>query len=296
MPDFQGVDVQLPRLGLGTNQFGSRVGVAEASEILAVAIAGGMTLVDTAELYGAGASESVIGEALGKRRPEVLLLTKFMPKNDPRRSCEESLKRLRTDHLDIFLLHFPLPDHSVEPTLEAMGRLMEEGKVRAIGCSNFAGWEIANVDWTARSRGLPRFQFAQNRYSLLEREVEGDVVPACQHFGLGLLCYYPLGAGLLTGKYHRGEPPPEGARLATTSPTSKHFLRDSMFDRLEALERFAAERRVSLLSLAVGGLLAQPGVSTVVLGATKASQVAANLEAATWTPTSEDLAALAELR
>jgi aryl-alcohol dehydrogenase-like predicted oxidoreductase len=167
-----------------------------------------------------------------------------------------------------------------------LAELIQEGKVRAIGNSNFAGWQIADADWTARTRGLPRFETAQNRYSLLEREVERDVVPACLHFGLGLLTYFPLAAGLLTGKYRRGEAPPPGTRLAASAPDSP-WLADSMFDRAEAVASFAREHDVSLLQVAIGGLAAMPGVATVIVGATSAEQVRANARAGTWQPSPE---------
>jgi aryl-alcohol dehydrogenase-like predicted oxidoreductase len=283
----------LSKLGIGGNQFGRVVGNDAAVEIMAAALDEGANLVDTAEAYADGASEQVIGEALRRlgRRNDMVVATKFSPASDPIEACEASLIRLQTDRIDLYQMHAPNPAVPIEETLGALSRLVESGKVLTIGCSNFAGWQIADADWTARTRGLPRFQTAQNRYSLVEREAEKEIVPACLHLDLGLMPYYPLAAGLLTGKYRRGYPPAEGTRLAT-SPIASSFLSDALFDRLEGLEKFAAARSVSLLSVAIGGLAAMPAVVTVITGVVSTEQVRANAKAARWIPSEEDLKAL----
>ena len=284
------MEFQLPRFGLGTNRFGTRVDVALAREILAAAFDEGVTLIDTAESYGEGTSESVIGEALAGRRGEFVIATKVSPKNDPRTACEASLRRLRTDYIDLYQFHFPNPDIPIERTLESLAALVDEGKVRAIGNSNFAGWQIADADWTSRTKGFPRFVAAENLYSLLERAVEREVLPACRRFGQGFLPFLPLASGLLTGKYRRGEPAPEGTRLS--SPRGAQALSDRNFDVVEPLEAFAAQRGVSMAAVALGWLAAQPQVTSVIAGATSPEQVAANVEATAWEPTEDDLAEL----
>jgi aryl-alcohol dehydrogenase-like predicted oxidoreductase len=280
--------VRLPRLGLGTNQFGRRVDLDGARRILDAALEEGVDFIDTAELYADGASESLIGQALEGRRERFKIATKFSPSNDPRHACEGSLKRLRTDYLDLYQMHFPNPDVPIQATLEALARLVEEGKVREVGSSNFAGWQIADADWIARSANLPRFVTAQNLYSLVERQAEAEVIPACRRFDVGLIAFLPLGGGLLSGKYRRGRPPPAGSRLSV-SERAGHFLNDAMFDKVEALERFAGERELPLLAVALGGLASMPGVACVIAGATGADQVRANAAAARWQPSEEEL-------
>jgi aryl-alcohol dehydrogenase-like predicted oxidoreductase len=207
------------------------------------------------------------------------------------RAIESSLRRLRTDYIDLYQLHTPDRRTPTEETLSALDELVKSGKVRYLGCSNFDGWQVADADWTARTRGFTRFISVQNNYSLLEREIEAEVTPACERFGLGILPYFPLASGLLTGKYHRGEPPPAGTRLAARPEA----LVDHIFDVIEKLEKYAAERGRSLLDVAIGGLAAQRAVASVIAGATKPEQVRANVAAAGWEPTPEDLAALDEI-
>jgi aryl-alcohol dehydrogenase-like predicted oxidoreductase len=318
-------------LGLGGNNFGGRCDQRETCAIVSAAIEAGITFFDTAEVYGEnGGSERILGEALKGRRDKVVLATKFghrrqPPDNAPgsrrnvRRAVEASLKRLQTDYIDLYYLHHPDTVTPIQETLAALHELVYEGKVRYIACSQLAAWQIVEAEWTARTEHLSRFIACQDHYSLLERSVEDEVIPACRQYGIGFVPYYPLAHGLLTGKYRRGEPPPPGTRLASrfipySSPThpfltgkyehsghaeedaaggaSSGILTDAAFDRVEALERYAQERGLSLLQVAIAGLAAQPGVSSVIAGATRPEQVTANAAAAAWAPSAEDLAAL----
>ncbi len=295
-------------VGLGANNFRSRTSDENAFAVIDAAIDRGITLFDTADIYGGGGgSEELIGEALGGRRDRVVLATKFgmpMPDAGPeargsrryiRAAVRASLKRLRTDWIDLYQYHEPDGVTPVEETLAALDELVREGLVRYVGSSNFAGWQIADADWTAETGGRARFVSAQNHYNLLEREAETEVVPACEQYGVGLLPYFPLANGALTGKYHRGEAPPEGTRLAGNPRRAGQLLTDTNFDRVEGLEKLAAERGVSLLHVAIGGLAAQPAVASVIAGATRPEQVHANADAGLWEPADEDLAMIDEI-
>src|SRR5712692_1849999 len=282
-------------VGLGTNNFGSRIDAKQAKAVVHAALDHGVTFIDTAEVYGGGESERMIGAALRGRREQAVIATKFRGEGTRtriREAVEGSLRRLRSDRIDLYQMHNPDPGTPLEETLQALAELVREGKVREIGCSNFAGWQIADADWTSRTLDLPRFVSAQNHYSLLERGAEREVVPASLRFGLGLIPYFPLASGLLTGKYQRGQPPPVGSRLAS-SPRASTLLTASNFDKIEALERFAGERATSLLAVAIGGLAAMPAVASVIAGATSPDQVAANAAAGAWRPGPEDLEKLA---
>ncbi len=298
-------------VGIGCNAFSRRVDLDGVRDILAAARDTGVTLLDTADAYGdpPGGSESLLGEALQGQRDEFVLATKFgmdmRGANGPdhgvrgsrsyiRRAVEGSLTRLQTDHLDLYQLHVPDDVTPIEETLSALTDLVREGKIRYLGCSNVAGWQVADADWTARSAGLERFVSVQNRYSLLDRAIEDEVVPACEMFGLGVLPYFPLEYGLLTGKYRRGEPAPEGSR-AERDPSRAQWLQRADWDRIEALEAYAAARDLSVLDVAIGGLAAQPAVASVISGATSGDQVRANAAAVAWDPTEADLVELDEL-
>jgi len=291
-------------VGIGCNAFGQRVDRSGVSAILDAAQEVGVTLLDTADIYGRGASEELLGAALKGRRDEFVLATKFGmdmggangadhdvrgSRRYVRRAVEASLRRLQTDHIDLYQLHRPDPVTPIEETLSALTDLVREGKVGYLGCSNFAGWQIANADWTARTAGLERFASVQNHYSLLERGLEDEVVPAAEAFGLGVLPYYPLERGLLTGKYRRGQEPPAGSR-ATSTPSP--WLESADWDRIEALEAYAAARDLSILDVAIAGLAAQPTVASVISGATSADQVRANAAALRWDPTPNELVEL----
>lgn len=293
--------------GLGCNAFGIRIDADQTQAVVDAAIDNGITFFDTADAYGDGASEELLGRALGARRSDVVVATKFgMGKHDfehwgahgsrryVRRAVEASLRRLGTDYIDLYQLHRPDPITPIEETLQAMSELVAEGKVLYLGSSNMSAWQVTHADWVARSGGLQRFVSAQNEYSIYNRVAEVELVPACESAGVGILPYFPLAYGLLTGKYHRGQAAPEGSRLALPNQVSR--LAGVNWDRVEALEAYAAERSVSLLALAIGGLIAQPAVASVISGATRPEQVAANVQAALWEPSATDLAGLDELR
>jgi aryl-alcohol dehydrogenase-like predicted oxidoreductase len=295
-------------VGLGCNNFGRRLDAARTDAVVNAAVDAGITLFDTADVYHGehGFSEELLGKALGDRRDEVVIATKFggdmHGANGPdwgvrgsrryiRKAVESSLQRLGTDWIDLYQLHVPDPVTPIEETLAALTELVAEGKVRYIGSSQFAAWQVVDADWAARTAGLEHFVSAQNRYSLLDREVEDELAPACEHLGLGILPFFPLSSGLLTGKYKRGETPPDGSRLATQPERLAH----ADFDKIEALETFAAERDLSLIDVAIGGLAAQPTVASVIAGATTPEQIAQNVAAGLWEPTAADLAALDDL-
>ena len=288
-------------VGLGCNNFGRRIGLDATRAVVDAALDAGVTLLDTADVYGD--SELLLGEVLEGRRDEVVLATKFgatvldAPEWEGRgsrryirRAVERSLKRLRTDYIDLLQMHAPDPQTPIAETLSALTELVREGKVRYIGCSNFSGWQVADAAWTARELGVESFISAQNHYSLLERSVETELVPACKHFGLGVLPYFPLANGLLTGKVRRGEEPPSDSRLSDAR--FRPWLTDARFDAVEKLEALAGEWGVSLLDIAIGGLAARPTVASVIAGATKPEQVRANAAAGAWTPTKEQKAAI----
>jgi len=291
-------------VGLGANNFGGRLDQQQTTAVVNAAIEAGITHIDTAEMYGGGGgSERMLGEALQGQRQKVVIATKFgarqgAPDNAPgsrrniRRAVEGSLQRLQTDYIDLYYLHFPDPLTPIAETLTAMNELVNEGKVRYIAACNLSAWQVVEAEWTARTLHTARFVAAQNKYSLLDRTVEQELLPACRKYGIGLVPYFPLEQGLLTGKFKRGEAAPQGTRLAGRAEA----LNDAAFDKVEALERFGQERGVSLLQLAIGGLAAQPGVASVIAGATKPEQIAANVAAAEWVPSAEDLAALNALR
>ena len=297
-------------VGIGCNNFAGRISAAKAEEVVHTALDLGITLFDTADVYGEapGASEQALGAALGKRRDEAIVATKFGmdvrgsygpdwgargSRRYVTRAVEASLRRLGTDYIDLYQLHTPDPLTPIEETLHALADLISAGKIRYIGHSNFAGWQIADAAWTARSRNLTPFVSAQNRYSLLEREAEREVIPACQRFGVGLLPYFPLTHGLLTGKYRRGETPPVGSRLDRVG--FARVLAEAPWDKIERLEEFARVRGRTLLDIAIGGLGAQPAVASVIAGATSAEQVRANATAVTWDPRPEDLDEINEI-
>jgi aryl-alcohol dehydrogenase-like predicted oxidoreductase len=294
-------------VGIGCNNFGRKLDADGTREVVDAAFDAGITLFDTADIYGTphGSSEECLGAALKGRRDEVVLATKFgMDMGglngrdyDARgsrryivRAVEASLRRLETDYLDLYQIHQPDPATPVEETLTALDDLVRSGKVRYLGNSNFAGWQIADADWTARAANLTPFISAQNQYSLLQRAVETEVVPACEQFGLGLLPFFPLDSGLLSGKYKRGEKPAAGTRLS--QERYQRWLDDADWDTIEALTAFGAERGHSLLDVAIAGLAARPAVSSVIAGATSADQVRANAAAGAWQLSAEDVAAL----
>jgi aryl-alcohol dehydrogenase-like predicted oxidoreductase len=212
-----------------------------------------------------------------------------------RRAVEASLRRLGTDYIDLYQQHIPDPETPIEETLSALEDLVHEGKIRYYGSSNFSGWQIADADWTARTRGYQGFIAAQNHYSLLSREVEKEVVPACIRFDVGILPYFPLASGMLTGKYHRNEEPPEGTRLAGSPRARERYFSEATWDKVQGLSEFAEARGISLLQVAIGGLAAEPKVASVIAGATKPEQVEANVQAGEWMPDEKDLAEIRKI-
>jgi aryl-alcohol dehydrogenase-like predicted oxidoreductase len=288
-------------IGLGCNNFGMRIDQAQTRMVVDAALDAGINFFDTADIYGGSKSEVFLGEALKGRREKAVLATKFANpmgegaylRGGARRyivkAVEDSLKRLHTDHIDLYQMHVPDPDTPIEETLRALDDLVRDGKVLYIGNSNFTGWQIADADWTSRTGGLERFISAQNNFSLLERGVEREVLPACERFGLGLLPYFPLASGFLTGKYHRGEPPRQGTRLAAWGKRGEAALNDRNFDRLEALEHWAEQRGRRILDLAFAWLLGHRAVSSVIAGATSPEQVQANARCAEWILTPEEV-------
>jgi len=288
-------------VGLGTNNFGRRCDYDQTLAVIDAALGAGITLFDTADIYGQGMSEDYIGRALEGRRDRVILATKFgmpmeeRPDDSPGRreyiswAVEGSLRRLRTDVIDVYQQHRPDTTTPIEETLGALNELVEEGKVRYIGASNFSAEQIEAAETAARGRGTARFVSVQNEYSLIEREAEDEVLPVCERLGIGFLPYFPLASGLLTGKYRRGEEAAEG-RLAGQD------IADARWDRVEALQAFAEARRIAMLDLAFGGLLAQPAVTSVIAGATKPEQVRANVAAGAWEPSAADMEELRTLR
>jgi aryl-alcohol dehydrogenase-like predicted oxidoreductase len=287
-------------VGLGTNNFGRRIDYDQTLAVIDAALDAGVTLFDTADIYGQGMSEEFIGRALEGRRDRVVLATKFGSPMDERPddrrgspdyirwAVEGSLRRLRTDAIDVYQMHQPDSSTPIEETLGALDELVQEGKVRWIGASNFSAAQIEEAEKASRERGSARFVSVQNHYSLVVRDAEDDVLPACERLGIGFLPYFPLASGLLTGKYRRGEEAAEG-RLAGQE------IAEERWERTEALQRYADARGVSLLEVAIGGLLAQPAVTSVIAGATKPEQVRANVEAGGWEPTAADVQQLQAL-
>jgi aryl-alcohol dehydrogenase-like predicted oxidoreductase len=290
-------------VGLGCNNFGMRIDADAARSVLDEALDLGITLLDTADVYGS--SEDVLGVILGERRERVVLATKFgkpwadRPPDDGargsaryiHRAVESSLRRLRTDWIDLYQMHEPDPLTPIGDTLETLSSLVTEGKVRYIGSSNFAGWQIADADWEARTNGHARFISTQSRYSIVDRTVEADVGPACAAHGVGILPWYPLENGLLTGKYARGSAAPAGTRLEQRLDRVK----GDRWATVEAIGAFAEARGHTMLEAAFGGLLAQPMLASVIAGATSVDQVRANVAASGWVLVAEELAALDEI-
>ncbi|WP_433313211.1 aldo/keto reductase [Micromonospora sp. CA-269861] len=295
-------------VGIGCNNFGRKLDLDGTRAVVDAALDAGITLFDTADIYGEpqGGSEELLGQALKGRRDDVVVATKFgMDMNGLNgpdfgargsrryiaRAVEASLRRLGTDHIDLYQMHEPDPGTPIDETLAALDDLVRDGKVRYLGNSNFAGWQIADADWVASSNGRSRFISAQNHYSLVERSVEAEVIPACERFGLGMLPFFPLANGLLTGKYKREGQPPAGSRLSGGGRYAER-LAAADWDTIEAIEAYAAERGLTMLQVAIGGLAAQPAVTSVIAGATTPEQVRANAAAGTWEPSDDDLAAL----
>jgi aryl-alcohol dehydrogenase-like predicted oxidoreductase len=300
--------VQVSLVGLGCNNFGGRIDLEASRQVVHKAFDLGITLFDTADIYGEkGGSETILGQVLGDRRKDIVLATKFgMPMDEAERlkgasrryilsAVEASLRRLKTDWIDLYQLHTPDPLTPIEETLRTLEDLIRQGKVRYIGCSNLPAWQVVEAQWTARQNGLNAFVTCQDEYSLVVREPERELLPAMRAYGLGLLPYFPLASGLLSGKYRRTGPLPEGARLTKTKRLADRYLTDANWQIVERLSDFCAPRGRNLLELAFSWLAARPEVSSVIAGATRPEQVEQNVKAANWALTPEDLAAVDQL-
>jgi aryl-alcohol dehydrogenase-like predicted oxidoreductase len=297
-------DIEVPVAGVGCNNFGRRIDEARAREVVHAALEVGSRLFDTADSYGDGASEQFLGRALGSRRDQAVIVTKFGGRNragglfggDPRwvpHACDASLARLGTDRIDVYLLHQPDERIPVVDTLGAMSDLVDEGKVREIGCSNFSAQQLEEAADTAKDGGLKPFVVVQNDYNLLRTNARHDVLAACRRLGVGLIPYYPLAAGVLSGKYRRGSPPPHGSRLS--GPRANELVDDALA-LVERLEAFAESRGHTMLELALSWLASQPEIPTVIAGATSGEQIRENAAATeSWRLTRVDFEAVDEI-
>ena len=290
-------------IGLGTNNFGRRCDLAQTRAVIERALDLGVTCIDTADIYGGnGLSEEFIGQVLKGQRQNAIIATKFAGKfgegllqsGASRRyiynAVHDSLRRLQTDYIDLYQVHFPDPKTPIEETLRALDDLIRAGMVRYIGCSNYSAVQIVEAQWTARIGHLTPFISAQNHYNLLERSVEPEILPVCERYGLGMLPYFPLASGFLTGKYQPGQPPPAGTRLAAGGRMAERVMTEGNFDVLQRLEQFAQDRGHTVVELAFAWLAAQPAVASVIAGATRPEQVEANVRAAEWHLTPEETA------
>lgn len=295
--------LQVSAIGLGCNNFGMRIDAAQTQAVVDKAIELGINFFDTADVYGGrGRSEEFLGQAIGERRRDVILATKFAApmgegglwSGGSRRyifdAVDASLKRLGTDYIDLYQMHMPDVKTPLEETMRALDDVVRSGRVRYIGCSNYAGWQVADAAWIARSEHLSPFISAQNQYNLLDRRIERELVPACGKFGLGVLPYFPLASGFLTGKYRPGAAPPEGTRLASMGDRANATLTEANFAVLEKLESFAESNGHSMIDLAIGWLSSQPYVSSVIAGATKPEQVEQNVAAGEWRLSRDEMA------
>jgi len=289
--------------GLGCNNFGMRIDKDQSVAVVEKALDVGINFFDTADVYGGTKSEEFLGEALGSRRNSIVLATKFaspvagddpMKRGGSRRwimqAVEDSLRRLGTDYIDLYQYHFPDPETPIEETLHALDTLVRQGKVRYIGSSNMTAWQVVESEWTSRTEHTAKFVTAQNEYSLLNRRVERELVPACEKYGIGILPYFPLASGFLSGKYRRGEEAPQGTRLALWGARGQAVLSEENFAVLEGLESFASARDHSMLGLAFGWLASHDYVPSVIAGATSPEQVEQNAKATEWRLTADEMA------
>ena len=291
--------LQVSAIGLGTNNFGGRLDAAASAVVINHALDMGINMIDTSNSYGGTYSEEYIGRALKGKRHQAVIATKVSSRmadgpNNAGNSrkhimteVENSLRRLNTDYIDLYQIHWQDANVPIEETLRALDDLVRQGKTRYIGCSNFMAWQVCEAVWTSRSLGITPFASVQPKYSLMDRAIEAELTPFCREYRIGILPYFPLENGFLTGKYKRNQDAPQGTRLAEGD---RGMFTDANFDLLEALEAFCAERGRSVLDLAFAWLLANPDVSSVIAGATRAEQVVANAKAAAWTLTPQELA------
>ena len=300
--------LQVSVIGVGCNNFGGRIDLEASRRVIDKALDLGITLFDTADSYGNfGGSETTLGQVLGARRKDIVLATKFGMRMDAAETkkgasrryilseVEASLRRLQTDWIDLYQLHTPDPLTPIEETLRALDDLVRHGKVRYIGCSNLPAWQVVEAQWTAKQSGLHAFVSCQDEYSLLARDIERELMPAMEAYGLGLLPFFPLASGLLTGKYKSNQSLPEGTRLQKSQPLANRFLNDANLETVERLEEFCVQRGHTLLELAFSWLLAKPLIASVIAGATRPEQVEQNVKAGEWTLTPDDFAEIDRL-
>jgi aryl-alcohol dehydrogenase-like predicted oxidoreductase len=300
--------LRVSTIGLGCNNFGGRIDLERTRAVIHKAFDLGITLFDTADTYGErGGSETCMGQVLGEMRKEIVLATKFgMPMADDgekqggarryiMRAVEDSLRRLKTDWIDLYQLHQADPRTPIEETLRALDDLVRQGKVRYVGCSNLAGWQVVEAAWTAKAGGITGFVSCQDEYSLVVRDVEKELLPAARAYGMGVLPYFPLASGLLTGKYLRDAPMPEGARLTKTKRLASRYLTERNWAIAEALRAFAGQRGHTMLELAFSWLLAQAPVTSVIAGATRPEQLEQNVKAGGWALSADDLAEISRI-
>jgi len=299
--------LQVSVVGLGCNNFGGRVDAAGTAAVINKCIDMGITLFDTADLYGGGKSEEFMAPALKPHRRDIVIATKAagpmgegpywrgLSRKYLMEAVDASLRRLDTDYIDLFQVHFSDPNTPIEETLRTLDDIVKSGKVRYIGHCNFHGWQAVEADWVARTEHLTRFISAQNEYNLLQRNVETELAPACMKYGLGMLPYFPLASGFLTGKYRPNETPPEGTRLSNPAGPFSRILNEGNFDKLMKLEKFAEDRGHTMIELAFSWLASKPFIGSVIAGATKPEQVEVNAKAADWKLTDEEFAEVDEI-
>ena len=305
-----GSDLNVSEVGLGADTFGRELDEQATAAVVNYALDVGINYIDTADVYGwGGGSEELLGKAIRGKRSRVIIATKFgigvdkdVPQGRSRnglgsrayimKAIDASLKRLDTDYIDLYQFHMPDPTTPVEETLRALDDLVHAGKVRYIGCSNFASWELCEALWISRTAGLSSFVSVEPRYNLIERNIEAELVPFCQAYGIGVVPWYPLVAGFLTGKYHRGAAIPPGTRFSTNPEMYSRLLTDANFDLLDKLTAFASEKGHSVAELAIAWLISHPWVNTVIAGVTKTQQVEVNVAAAEWKLTADEMAQL----
>ncbi len=302
-------DLEVSEVSLGANNFGWRVDEQTSISIISCALDLGINFIDTADWYGQrGRSEEFVGKGVKNKRSQVIIATKFgQPMGDSpnerggsrhhiMQAVDASLRRLNTDYIDLYQIHIPDPTTPIEETLQALDELVQGGKVRYIGCSNFAGWQLCEALWTSKVNNLASFVTVQSGYSLLDRAIEQELVPCCQAYGIGVIPWGPLAGGILTGKYHRVKAVPPGSRIADPYGLPyRQIFTDATFDKLDKLKAFAAKRGHSVTELAIAWLLSHSWLSTVITGATKIEQITANVAAAGWKLTPEEVSQLDQL-
>jgi aryl-alcohol dehydrogenase-like predicted oxidoreductase len=302
-------ELKVSEIGLGGDTFGHYVDEPGTIAIVNHALELGINFIDTADVYGHGHSEELVGSAVKGKRSRVIIATKFgialgkgaQPFDTPAglgareyvmKAVDASLKRLNTDYIDLYQFHMPDPVTPIEDTLRAMDDLVRSGKVRYIGCSNFAAWELCEALWVSQAAGISSFISVQPKYNLIDRHIEEELVPCCQAYGISVIPWFPLAAGFLTGKYRRGEPPPAGTRFGSNPDFYRRMITDAQYDALDKFQSFARERGHSMTELAIGWLLSHPWLGPVIAGVTGTGQVTANAAAAKWKLTADEMAQL----